>query len=96
MNLENELRAVLRRQDPSPGFAARVVQAAIPRRRTPIAVWAAAMAAMLVAGVAMNHEYQQRRAERATQQVLLALRITSEKLNVARDRILKIDREKGN
>jgi hypothetical protein len=96
MNLETELKAALRRQNPGPGFANRVIAAAVPRRRTPIAVWAAAMAAMLVAGVALYNEYQQRRAERATEQVMLALRITSEKLNVARAKVLKIDApEKG-
>ena len=96
MNLETELKAALRRRNPPPGFANRVVAAAAPRRRAPIAVWAAAMAATLVGSVAVYHEYQQKQAERATQQVLLALRITSEKLNVARDRVLKIDRGKGN
>ena len=96
MSLETELKAALRRQDPGPDFATRVVAAAVPRRRAPIAVWAAAMAALLVGGVAIRQEYRQRQAERATQQVLLALRITSEKLNVARDRVLKIDREKRN
>lgn len=96
MNLETELKAALRRQNPGPGFANRVAAAAAPRKRTPIAVWAAAMAAMLVAGVALHNEYQQRRAERATEQVMLALRITSEKLNVARAKVLKIDvPEKG-
>ena len=96
MNLETELKAALRKQNPSPGFANRVVAAAVPRKRTPMMVWAAAMAAMLMAGVAIHNEYQHRRAERASEQVMLALRITSEKLNVARDRGLKIDREKGN
>ena len=101
MNLETELKAALRRQNPGPGFTQRVVAAAAPRKRAPLAVWSAAMAAMLVAGVAINNEYQQRRAERATQQVMLALRITSEKLNVARAKVLRLDvpersAEKGN
>ena len=97
MNLETELKAALQRQNPSPGFANRVVAAAVPRKRTPVAVWALAMAAILVAGVAIRYEYQQRRAEHATEQTLLALRITSEKLNVARAKVLKIEvPEKGN
>ena len=101
MNLETELKAALRRQNPGPGFANRVVAAAAPRKRTPLAVWALAMAAMLVAGVAINTEYQHRRAEQATQQVMLALRITSEKLNVTRAKVLRLDApekalEKGN
>jgi len=101
MNLETELKAALRRQNPGPGFANRVVAATVPRRRTPIAVWAATMAAMLVAGIAINNEYQHRRAERASEQVMLALRITSEKLNVVRAKVLKLetpeeDLEKGN
>jgi hypothetical protein len=96
MNLENELKAALRKQNPSPGFAERVVQAAVPRKRTPMAVWAAAMAAMLVAGVVIRQDYQQKQAERATEQVMLALRITSEKLNMARNMVLRTEREKGN
>ena len=71
MNLETELKAALRRRNPPPGFATRVVAAAVPRRRTPIAVWAAALAAMLVGGIAINQEYQQKRAEKATEQALL-------------------------
>jgi len=96
MNLENELKTALRRQNPSPGFADRVVRAAVPRKRTPVTVWAAAMAAMLVGGVAIHHEYQQREAEKVTRQALMALRITSEKLNMARDRVLRIEREDEN
>jgi hypothetical protein len=96
MNLENQLKAALRTQNPSPGFAERVVQAAVPRKRTPMAVWAAAMAAMLVAGVVIRQDYQQKQAERATEQVMLALRITSEKLNMARNMVLRTEREKGN
>jgi hypothetical protein len=91
MNLETELKAALKRQNPGPGFANRVVAATVPRKRTPMAVWAAAMAAMLVAGVAINTEYQHRRAERAGEQVMLALRITSEKLNAARAKVLRLD-----
>ena len=96
MNLENQLKAALRKQNPPPGFAERVVQAAVPRNRTPLAVWAAAMAAMLVAGVVIRQDYQQRQAERAREQVMLALRITSEKLNMARNIVLRTEREKGN
>jgi hypothetical protein len=61
-----------------------------------MAVWAAAMAAMLVAGVVIRQDYQQKQAERATEQVMLALRITSEKLNMARNMVLRTEREKGN
>ena len=91
MNLENELKAALRRQDPSPGFANRVIARSRPRRKAPLVAWAAAMAAMLVGGIAIHQEYQQRQAERAKEQTMLALRITAEKLNFARAKVLKIE-----
>ena len=60
MNLENELKAALRRQNPPPGFATRVIARSQPRRRAPLMAWAGAMAAMLVGGIAIHHEYQER------------------------------------
>ena len=99
MNLEDELRAALRREDPSPGFAERVVARAgsspAPKRAIPIfqpvriprTVWAAAMAAMLVVGFAATSEYRQMKAERAGRDAVIALRITAEKLNMTRDKV---------
>jgi hypothetical protein len=100
MNLEDELKAALRREDPSPGFAERVkaraqsspAPKAIPifqPVRFPRMIWAAAMAAMLVVGFVGTSEYRERKAERAGREAVLALRITAEKLNMTREKVLR-------
>jgi hypothetical protein len=90
-DFENQLRGALRREEPSAGFAERVIalsmaQAQAPKRRSGWKLWAA-VAAMLVAAPLLYERYQQRRAEEARDQAILALRITAEKLNVMRDKI---------
>jgi hypothetical protein len=50
-------------------------------------IWAAGLAAMLAIGFAAIYEVRQRKAERASHQAVLALRIASEKLNRTRDKI---------
>jgi hypothetical protein len=93
MNLEDELKAALRREDPSPDFARRVVARAkaTPRSNRPIfrMTWAAAIAAMAIVGLSGVYEYRQMQAERASREAVIALRIASEKLNLARDRVLR-------
>jgi hypothetical protein len=93
MNLDDELRSALRREDPSPGFVQRVVARAkphpAPRSWFPRIMWAAALAAMLVIGFASTYEYGQMKAERASRDAILALRIAAEKLNMTRDKLLK-------
>lgn len=97
--LEEQLRAALKREDPSPDFTARVLSrvAKQPEKRTagawlhemlavPRLRWAtAAVAAIVIAAGVGVHVEEQRRAEgeAAKQQVMLALRITSEKWRVA-------------
>ncbi|MEZ5402233.1 MAG: hypothetical protein R2729_21345 [Bryobacteraceae bacterium] len=95
-DLERELREVLRRRDPSPDFAARVVAAAEAERRRrvvlfPVRYWMAAAAAVLtvVGGLGLR-EYQQ--GLEAKRQLLMALTITSEKLNAASDKIEEVQR----
>ena len=102
MNLDDELRLALRREDPSPGFAKRVVARAqsapapkaipvfksVPR---PAMLWAMAMAAMLVIGLTGTFEYRQMKAERAGREAVLALRITAEILNQTRDKIHRLE-----
>jgi hypothetical protein len=102
MNLENELRKALRREEPSEGFAERVVlqaesaraerrEALQPRLRR---LWpAASLAATSVLVLSVSIEYravhQERiQEERAGRQAIQALRIASEKLNTARNKIL--------
>ena len=100
MNLEDELRAALRREDPSPGFAQRVVAHAkskpapkswfSSRSWFPKIMWATALAAMLVIGFGVS-EYRERQAERAARQTVMALRIAAEKLNMTRDKVLRVE-----
>jgi len=93
MNLEDELRAALRREDPSPGFANRVVARAqssrAPKQAMPRFIWAVAIAAMLVIGFTSTYEYRQMKAERAGHDAVLALRIAAEKLNMTRDKAMR-------
>jgi hypothetical protein len=98
MNLDDELKAALRREDPSSGFTQRVLAARVvaqahsrPARKAavPRLFWAAAMAAMLVIGLAGLSEYRQNKAERAGHEAVLALRIAAEKLNMARDKVVR-------
>jgi hypothetical protein len=83
MDFEDQLRASLRRKDPPPGFAARLL-ARLPARQVP--VWrrlAVGIAAALViaTGVIRYHEYQ--KGLEAKHDLLLALEITAEKMSVA-------------
>ena len=52
-------------------------------------IWATAMATMLLIGLTTTYEYRQMKAERAGRDAVLALRITAEKLNMTRDKLLK-------
>ena len=52
-------------------------------------IWAVAMAAMLVIGFTAAYEYRQMKAERASRDAVIALRIAAEKLNMARDKVLR-------
>ena len=102
MNLEEELKAALRREDPSPGFARRVTAQALssskPKAvsifqpfRIPRMIRAAAVAAMLVIGVTGVSEYRERKAEHAAREAVMALRIAAEKLNMTRDKVLRVE-----
>ena len=93
MNLDDELRAALRREEPSPGFAKRVAARAYssraPKASMPRMIWAAALAATLVIGFASTYEYRQMKAERASRDAVMALRIAAEKLNMTRDKVFR-------
>jgi len=88
MNFEEELKLALRRKEPPPGFRDRVLAATRPRPRH---VWrqlaAAALLTAILGGTTAHWIEQRREGERAKEQVLLALRITSEKLRDTREHI---------
>jgi len=89
-SLDDELRSALRRREPSPDFAARVMArvSAAPVRpaRQPWVRWVAAMAAALLLTVG-GLEYREYQGERAKDQVLLAMRIAGSKLNKAQRKV---------
>ena len=93
MNLDDELRGALQREDPSPGFTQRVVARAqssrAPKRPIHRMIWAAALAAMLVIGLTATYEYRQMKAEQASRDAVVALRIAAEKLNLAREKVVR-------
>lgn len=94
MNLEHDLKRVLRRQSPPPGFASRVMQR-IEREKAPKRAWWRAVAASLaltaiLGGWAAREVHQRREGERAKEQVLLALRIASEKVRYAQHEVRDI------
>jgi hypothetical protein len=96
VNLDQQLRRALERQEPSPDFADRVLAArTTDRRRAPrwIAMAVAASAAMVV-GANQYRAAQQRavRAERAARDVKIALAITGEKLNEVQIKLADIAR----
>lgn len=89
--MEQELREALRRKPAPEGLAARV-RAQLPDRRPFVARWAVAatVTIVMVSGTFTWREIEQRRGEQAAQQTLDALRLVSEKVNFARNRVLKV------
>jgi hypothetical protein len=95
-DLENGLRHALKPVDPPDGFAERVLarvraeEAASSRqprwRQNRFRSFAAALAASAVIGVVLIHSWQERQERRgleARQQLIEALRVTGEKLDMA-------------
>lgn len=87
-NFEDRLRATLQRRPAPEGFAERVLArtAPLPARarswRIPVSIAAAVLISFGAIGAWKQHEEEQRRAEAAKRQLLLALEITSQKLAV--------------
>ena len=98
MNLELELKRALERKSPPPDFAERVIrkatQPAVSVTRHP---WRAIAAAVLMTAVlggwAAREASRQREGERAREEVLTALRITTEKLRNAQEHVHHIGSE---
>jgi hypothetical protein len=97
---DDDLRQALTHEQPPAGFADRVMAKARQldvERRQPVRwrVMAAAAAVVLVAAGAGVYQWQVRQAEgmRAKEDVMRALRLTSEKLQTARDQVRQIERK---
>lgn len=94
MNLEDELKLALRRKQPPPGFRQRVL-AATRRPRRAYAYRSIAAAVLLTAilgGTTAHYVEQRREGERAKEQVLEALRITSHTLRDTREHIHELSK----
>src|SRR5688572_5901247 len=93
-DLEKNLRSALKPVDPEEGFAERVLARVRVEQARPAAVWgqtrfrgyAAALAASTVVAIVLIHSWQERQERRgleARQQLIEALRVTGEKLDIA-------------
>jgi len=90
-NFENRLRAALQPVEPSEGFADRVMTRiaadAVKRARMGASRWfVMALAASLVAAIVVGEQWQRRQEQagiEARRQLLEALRVTREKLDLA-------------
>jgi len=98
-NLEDQLRQALQREAPPEGFAERVFLQAesarvqrrqvTPRPRFRLLWPAATFAATLALVFSISIEYRAMEEERAGRQVIQALSIASEELNIARNKALE-------
>ena len=101
-DLERDLRQALQRKQPSPGFTARVL-ANLPKEKsnpwthwlhTPALAWATVAVLFVVFGAGSLAYYHHRqelvRGRAARQQLMLALRITGAKLQLAQQRVQAI------
>lgn len=99
-NLEQELARALARKEAPPGFSRRVLERVDGSPAARAAAWrrgvwrgavAAGLAMVISTGVWLRHEREERlervQGEAAKQLALVALRIASEKTNVARNRV---------
>jgi len=97
---ERDLREALRRKEPPPGFAGRVIARAreVDERREARALWkwswrwsaAVAVVVMLLAGGSLYQVRRHQEAERSKDQLLLALRLTGAKVRVVQERLSQI------
>jgi len=91
--LDDELKVALGRVDPPPGFAGRVLARA-ESRRSGRQWWIAAIAAGLLLAGGLEFERERRiraQGEAAKQQVIMALQITSNKLQFIKEKIHAIE-----
>jgi hypothetical protein len=91
--LDDELRFALRRVEPSPDFAGRVLAGAKPPR-TQRSWWPVAIAAALMMAAGLDYEHERRlrvEGELAKERVMLALQITGSKLQHVKEKLDAID-----
>ena len=102
---ERDLHDAMRRKEPPPGFAGKVLARAreIDERDEGRAGWkwawrwvaAAAMVVMLVGGVSIYQEHRrQLEAEKSKEELMVALRITSSKLQLVQEKLSEIQNKK--
>jgi hypothetical protein len=107
MNLEDDLRAALRREPAPEGFAARVLAATAPPKRTVLPfrhssvftsgralAIAAALAVAAVVPAAVYEYRRERRALEARDQLMVALSITRVQLHQAREKVRQTTRHR--
>jgi hypothetical protein len=99
-DFEIQLREALRRQEPSEGFAERVIARAGAPKRTAWKPWMAAAAAAVLVAAPVAYEHHQTRvredaALKARDEAILALQITAEKLNILRDKMQQLNGASG-
>jgi hypothetical protein len=98
MNLDEELQHALRRKEPPPGFRDRVLRQAESSScvRQPLRlsrrIAAAALLTLVIGGTTARYVEQRREGERAKEQVLQALRITSQTLRGTREHIHELSK----
>lgn len=100
MNLEDQLRGALKREDPPAGFAERLIQQAGPARLRPAKpkrrwnmVWpslaAAAAVAVMSVGPVLHRRWERvPQEELAARQAAQALQMVAEELNLAQNEVL--------
>jgi len=82
-DLESQLREALRRTEPPPGWERRIVKrAAVARRARRLRQSASAIAVCLLLAAGGSYWQRQREARQARDQLIQALQITGEKLQV--------------
>ena len=88
-HFEDELRQTLQRKQPPVGFAEKVL--AKKRGSKRLWHWAVIALAASLAGVGTFELYRYQQGLHAKQQLMLALRITSNKMNVAQQKVVELN-----
>jgi uncharacterized integral membrane protein len=104
MDIEKQLEGALRAQDPGPAFTAAVLaklsqpavmtQRPASRWRLPLSLAASVLAAVL-GGLLIERQLQQNRIEAASEQLVLALTITSQQLNEVQQKLSRNDSQEN-